>query len=193
MPRLRLASIIAVCALAVAGSEVKAQYWSAGIYVSPGYPWGFYPYTYQGYWSNGFSLYGPSVPTYGPIPGVFGGSDYRLNYRNGPDTVPARGFPRANYNLVTPTYARFEVTVPADAVVTLEDMPVNETGTLRTFRATGLEPGQSNWLRLKATWTADGREVLRDQRIYVRGGQTVRIDLTKEYTLPAPRPLSSDK
>ncbi|MFL5339007.1 MAG: TIGR03000 domain-containing protein [Gemmataceae bacterium] len=174
-----------VCAF-MAPSAARAQSWSAGVYVSPGYPWGFYPYSYQGYWSNGYSLYGPPVPTYGPIPGVFGGSDARLNYRNGPDTVPARGFPKANYGFVTPTYARFEVTVPADALVSLEGMPVNQTGPQRTFRATGLEPGQSYWLRLKATWLDGGKEVVQEKTINVRGGQTVRMDLSKAEVLPPP-------
>jgi uncharacterized protein (TIGR03000 family) len=27
------------------------------------------------YWTNGLSLYGPPIPTYGPIPGVFGAND----------------------------------------------------------------------------------------------------------------------
>jgi hypothetical protein len=37
------------------------------------------PYgAYRGFWSNGYSLYGPPVPTYGIVPGTFGGSDQRL-------------------------------------------------------------------------------------------------------------------
>src|SRR6266446_4839680 len=50
---------------------------------------GIFPGSYNGFWSNGFSQYGPPVPTYGSVPGVFGGSDQRLsnfsniNFQNG--------------------------------------------------------------------------------------------------------------
>ena len=37
--------------------------------------WGFYPNYYNGFYGNGLSMYGPPVPTYKPIPGVFGGGD----------------------------------------------------------------------------------------------------------------------
>src|SRR5262249_31290396 len=145
------------------------------------YPWGYYFGAYDSSWSNGFSLYGPPVPTYGPIPGTFGGSTARLNdYRNSPGTVPARGWPRYNYNHVMPTYVRFELTLPdPDAVVTLDDLPVQQTGTQRAFRATGLEPGEQHQFRLRVAWFDGGRPVVRDQLIDVRAGSTVRVDLTK--------------
>ena len=173
--------------------KARAQYWSAGVYVQPYGPWGLYPYSYQGYWWNGQSLYGPGVPTYSPIPGVFGGSDARLNYRNGPDTVPARGFPRANFDFVTPTYARFELTLPKpDAVVTLEGNPVNQSGTERAFRATGLMSGQTYRFHLRITWDENGRQVVREPWVEMRAGSTARIDLTKEQALPAPRTLPKE-
>src|SRR5688500_2454529 len=54
---------------------VRGGYW-------PGYL-GYFPGAYQGFWSNGFSLYGPPVPTYGTVPGYFGGADQRLsNFNN---------------------------------------------------------------------------------------------------------------
>ncbi len=53
-----------------------------------GYP-GFYGPGWFGYsgragssWSNGLSLYGPPVPVYGPIPGVFGNNDLVRQYRS---------------------------------------------------------------------------------------------------------------
>ena len=57
---------------------------AGGIYVGPrpggGYGpiVGFFPTYYPGFYGNGYSAYGPPVPTYGPFPGVFGGSDQRL-------------------------------------------------------------------------------------------------------------------
>src|SRR5437763_3567537 len=48
-------------------------------YYGYGYGFGYFPGAYGSVWSNGFSLYGPPVPTYGPVPGAFGGSDQRLD------------------------------------------------------------------------------------------------------------------
>jgi uncharacterized protein (TIGR03000 family) len=55
-----------------------------------GYPGFGYPgFGYFGYsgragssWSNGLSLYGPPVPVYGPIPGVFGANDLNRQWRS---------------------------------------------------------------------------------------------------------------
>lgn len=61
-------------------------YYSYGPRVGPWFGpglWGWSPF-YSGaignFWSNGLSLYGPPVPTQGPIPGSFGGSDSRALY-----------------------------------------------------------------------------------------------------------------
>ncbi|MCS7021721.1 MAG: TIGR03000 domain-containing protein [Gemmataceae bacterium] len=62
----------------------------AGPYV--GYPWGlpgYYPARFGSFWTNGLSLYGPPVPVYGPIPGVFGNEDLVRQWR----AVPSPGFP----------------------------------------------------------------------------------------------------
>ncbi|WP_232056212.1 TIGR03000 domain-containing protein [Tuwongella immobilis] len=43
------------------------------------YPFfGYYPGAYQGFYSNGFSLNGPPIPTFSPTPGTFGGNDQRF-------------------------------------------------------------------------------------------------------------------
>jgi uncharacterized protein (TIGR03000 family) len=58
-------------------NPATAYSFGVGVSVSPnGYGvWGFVPTYYQGFYGTGFSAYGPPVPTYGPVPGVFGGSD----------------------------------------------------------------------------------------------------------------------
>lgn len=74
---------------------------NVGVYTGFGYPgfgygYGGYPgfgrYGYPGYfgysgragssWSNGLSLYGPPVPVYGPVPGVFGNNDLVRQWRS---------------------------------------------------------------------------------------------------------------
>jgi uncharacterized protein (TIGR03000 family) len=79
-----------VCALAGAfvPNRAEAQIFgrSAGVGVGiySGSPYagpsvGVYPLYYPGFYGNGMSMYGPPVPTYGIVPGTFGGSDYRVN------------------------------------------------------------------------------------------------------------------
>ena len=53
-----------------------------------GFP-GFYSARAGSSWSNGLSLYGPPVPTYGPIPGVMGNQDLRRLWHD----VPSPGIP----------------------------------------------------------------------------------------------------
>jgi uncharacterized protein (TIGR03000 family) len=48
------------------------------------YPWGYYSGRAGQNWSNGLSLYGPPVPTYGPIPGYMGASDRNMVWRDAP-------------------------------------------------------------------------------------------------------------
>ncbi len=62
---------------------------SGGPFVT--YPWGFPGYAARSgpFWTNGLSLYGPPVPVYGPIPGVFGNNDLVQQWR----AVPSPGMP----------------------------------------------------------------------------------------------------
>lgn len=75
------------------GPSVAPGWGYPGLYGGPfvGYPFGFYGYGPRAgsSWSNGLSLYGPPVPTYGPIPGVFGNNDLRRLW----EQVPSPGIP----------------------------------------------------------------------------------------------------
>lgn len=60
---------------------------AGGPYLTTGYPfvgWPGYRGAFGSYWTNGLSLYGPPVPVYGPIPGVFGNSDLVEQWRARP-------------------------------------------------------------------------------------------------------------
>lgn len=87
---IRTAILSPVVLLACVTSSASAQnrgFVGVGVGVGAGYPgWGYYglpygPYAYGypgaigGSWTNGHTLYGPPVPTYGPTPGAFGGGD----------------------------------------------------------------------------------------------------------------------
>ncbi|MBA4186893.1 MAG: hypothetical protein C0467_02625 [Planctomycetaceae bacterium] len=75
------------------GPAVAPGWGYPGLYGGPfvGYPFGYYGYGPRAgsSWSNGLSLYGPPVPTYGPIPGVFGNNDLRRLW----EQVPSPGIP----------------------------------------------------------------------------------------------------
>ena len=53
-----------------------------------GYPWG-YSGAAGHFWTNGLHLYGPPVPVYGPVPGVFGNDDLVRRWHG----WPSIGFP----------------------------------------------------------------------------------------------------
>jgi uncharacterized protein (TIGR03000 family) len=58
-----------------------------GPFLTPAYPfvgWPGYRGAYGSFWSNGLSLYGPPVPVYGPLPGVFGNNDLVRQWQNRP-------------------------------------------------------------------------------------------------------------
>ena len=127
--RLSTALLVAIAFAAPASAQV---YFGAGSpppgfamirpfpYYSYGY-FGYYPSAFGSQWSNGYSLYGPPVPTYGPVAGAFGGSDQRLNYTRLDDPRPfvSRG-PRSADDLVTLTFALIDLKLPAaDAKVTV--------------------------------------------------------------------------
>lgn len=92
-----------------------------------------YPGTYYGFYSNGFSAYGPPVPTYAPIPGVFGGADQRF-FAPGPSSAgldPRFGRGYNDSMFMPPTGARpyplmFQVQkkpIPPSAPVAIEPTP----------------------------------------------------------------------
>src|ERR1700733_14876329 len=89
MRRYFLTSIFAGALAAMfSPNRVEAQSGTSvgfGVYYGPR-PGGYYgpavgisPLYYPGFYGNGMSMYGPPVPTYSPVPGTFGGSDYRVN------------------------------------------------------------------------------------------------------------------
>lgn len=61
--------------------------WGGRPWGGPGWLWWGPPGAFGSFWTNGRSLYGPPVPTYGPTPGVFGaGDDDKRFFRNPPPT-----------------------------------------------------------------------------------------------------------
>jgi uncharacterized protein (TIGR03000 family) len=177
-------TLVAVLSGLTLAGRVEAQTFGVGIgiYSGPRYPaypyFGAYPLAYRGFYGNGMSMYGPPVPTYGPIPGTFGGSDYRVN-----QNAPYIGFPvgiYASYSktravvdgngeppLLNPDAVRsatannallVEIRVPLDNVIVfINDQLTKQNGNVRYFSSPPLKPGETYQYTIRAVWTIDGQ------------------------------------
>jgi uncharacterized protein (TIGR03000 family) len=177
-----------------------------GIYgaIWPGYG------SYNGFWSNGFSLYGPPVPTYGSIPGVFGGSDQRLynfsniNIQNGAEFglgTPGAGGggPRRRfYTAGTPTnpaatmgQATIDVRVPAvDAEVYFEGTNTRHTGLRRLFLSPPVQVGTTYYYKIRARWKQqDGTFTDQERSVGVRANETTIVDFNAPVKIDDKQPL----
>ena len=158
------------------------------------------------FWTNGRSLYGPPVPTYGPTPGVFGASDDdKRFFRNPP---PANGvyfgLGWLGYRSPSPRHLPLTVSVyPSVAVVpgvvaaTADGQPclrvhvslpdpaailyvdtveMTQPGTDRLFESPPLAGPDPVRYKLIARWTADGKPVAESRTVVARPGETVRVD-----------------
>lgn len=155
-------------------------------------------------WSNGLSLYGPPVPVYGPIPGVFGNDDlvrqwrstvapglagygwfglYAASPRPKPRTVSV--YPHAEgvgaAPLLPPGAAGaaliLSVAVPQPAAeVFVDGVRTAQTGTDRTFESPPLEAGKKYAYTVTARWVEGGRVVEQSKQVTGAPGDVVRVD-----------------
>ncbi len=59
---------------------------------------------------------------------------------------------------------------------------IKESGSSRTFVSPELQPGRDYYYTLKVKRTRDGKAVTQSKRVYVRAGQTARVDFTATAT-----------
>jgi uncharacterized protein (TIGR03000 family) len=207
MPR-QFRTFVFLSAIMTAVSAVgpaRAQYVGVGVgrpggvYGSywPGYL-GVFPGGYHGFYSNGFSAYGPPVPTYGSVPGVFGGADQRLSnfpniyMQNGADIglggsgAGGAGPRRRHWNgadaSTTPTIASgqalIDVRLPAaDAEVYFEGNNTRQTGARRMFQSPVVQIGTTYYYKIRAKWKqADGTVADQERSVGVRANETTVVD-----------------
>jgi uncharacterized protein (TIGR03000 family) len=92
--------------------------------------------------------------------------------------------------------AIIKVRLPANAVVTIDSYPTQQTGAERSYITPPLTPGKEYSYTLQATWMAGGqaRNVVR--KVPVRAGQVTEVDLTREEPAarvsPPPLPVEPD-
>jgi uncharacterized protein (TIGR03000 family) len=72
------------------------------------------------------------------------------------------------------------VTVPADAKVAVDGVPVKQTGPERRLITPPMRAGEKGTYTFTATFARDGKSVTVERVVTVEGGKITRVDLTKE-------------
>jgi uncharacterized protein (TIGR03000 family) len=173
-----------------------------------GYGWGLgFPGATGGFWTNGNSLYGPPIPTYAPVPGVFGGSQahktyfmqniYGSGYLNHnwfgyKVPTPPPGWERVSVNppvvisevRVMPVNAkcgRFQITMPnADAELWIGQTATKQKGVLRDYESPELEIGKEYTYEFVARWSQNGQPAAVIRKVTFKAGEGVNLDFTRD-------------
>jgi uncharacterized protein (TIGR03000 family) len=87
--------------------------------------------------------------------------------------------PVGTHMAMTEAPATLVVSLPADAVLTIDGTPTTSTSAERVFRTPSLEPGQDFEYTLEAKVVRGGEPKVIKQRVTVRAGQetTVRLEV----------------
>jgi uncharacterized protein (TIGR03000 family) len=76
--------------------------------------------------------------------------------------------------------ATIRVYVPANAQIVFDGYKTEQTGSVRRFQSPPLPLGQKFKYDMKATWKANGKEVVQEKKLYVQAGQETTVDLRPE-------------
>lgn len=79
------------------------------------------------------------------------------------------------------------VTVPADGKLAVNGVPVSQTGPQRRLVSPPIPIGEKGTYTLTLTYTRDGKSITIEREVIVAGGETARVDLTKEQPAAEPR------
>ncbi|HEX3152277.1 MAG TPA: TIGR03000 domain-containing protein [Gemmataceae bacterium] len=183
-------------------AQGQTRAWSVGVGVGYGYGygpyWGIYPNYYNGFYGNGLSMYGPPVPTYKPIPGVFGGGDSQFFGPppiypgwvssvyvplTRPSPLPAAvveapvELPAPAAALTTPTPLEVEVRLPnADARLFVDGTEIKGAGISRKFATPPLETTAPYTYEIRAAWAVDGLTTTHTKQVTGRAGDKLVVE-----------------
>ena len=79
----------------------------------------------------------------------------------------------------SPTQVALDIRVPSSAEVSVNGDKISATGTMRTFTSDNLTAGQTYEYKVKAKWTENGKEVIRERTVKVMPGKATTVDLTR--------------
>jgi len=162
------------------------SYWGWGGYPYYGLGGGYYPYyndsySYPYYSDYGYNYapdYSYSAPSYSSAP---------LGDVNTTTTAPA---PQSTIN---DNAVLIGVRVPENAEVWIDGQKTSQTGSFREFTTPPLESGQKFIYDIKARWTENGKEVVRDRQLNFYAGDRLMVNMMAPakqppaQALPAPR------
>ena len=159
------------------------------MYGGMGYP---YWWNYRGavgsFWTNGLSLYGPPVPTYGPVPGAFSGSNAdKFFFRNPP---PANavwvGLGWNGYRSPSPRPAHPSVnvypTIPPGSMVPtfVSSIPPATDPTCIRIAVKVPQPGAIVWVDKKETKLTGTERMFESPSL--KAGEKYKYDLIAQWT-----------
>jgi uncharacterized protein (TIGR03000 family) len=107
-----------------------------------------------------------------------GGDSHLFGHRNNSTcqngyAVPAVEDQTADASAAAP--ATIEMTLPAEAKVTIDDMVTDSTSATRTFVSPPLEPGAEYNYNIKVQIMRDGRPVIAQKQITVHAGEIAKV------------------
>jgi uncharacterized protein (TIGR03000 family) len=148
--------------------------WGNGWYDRRGWydPWGYDGYAYGGYPADYYSFYG-SPDDYGSP-----GGD--------PTDQGAGAQSRMDDNA-----ALIAVRVPPDAEIWFDGQKTSQTGPVRYFETSPLEPGHEYSYEIRARWNENGREVARTRKAIVHPGDRLALNFVHRQNGETPTPASS--
>jgi uncharacterized protein (TIGR03000 family) len=173
-----------------------------------------YPTVY-GRWTVGTSWPGPYMSsvlttpytlyptsTYSPVNPPAAAGFSQLFYGTGPggSPVPARA-PGAELSTVAPvdismlrsaSPATIDITLPVDAVVTVQGKKLDASGSTRRFTTPFLPPGAVYSYDISASWYEGGEKVTKTERVLVRPGEAQAVTFSEGLS-PLPPPVLKTK
>jgi uncharacterized protein (TIGR03000 family) len=164
-----LAALACLCAVASADAAQACSHWGGrGSWGGCGWGGGYY-YNHCRHYS---CCYGPVYYYYG----CYGGTYYAPGYYGGPVYMPVYNAASATPSAAPATLV---VTLPADAVLTVDGKATSSKSGLRIFETPALAPGTDFEYTLEARVNRNGQEQVLKQRVTVRAGQqtAVRMDV----------------
>jgi uncharacterized protein (TIGR03000 family) len=163
-----------------------------------GWPWwGGRDWGWAGYGDYGWPYYNNYTDWYQPnyyyynTPGYYGNAPQ--DYYGQPSYTTAPSYPTAPNSVndsgngagtavpqpSNSNGAVFMVRVPdANAQVWFQDYKTRETGTVREFESSNLQPGKTYMYHIRARWTQNGQPLEATRDVPVQAGQTVAVDFS---------------
>lgn len=172
------------------GVSAYPYYYSSAYYVSPSY------YTYPRYVYYPTYMYSYPAYSYSYTYPSYSSVTYVPTERSASYYAPSEIAPASSVSVMTnqdDRQALLRVRVPReDARVWIENAPMRQGGTDRLFNSPPLDPGKDYSYTVRASWMANGQEVVREKEVRIRAGQQSAVNFVDDRGEPAPLPRNTN-